>query len=117
MGCLGCFTVLSLAKARLFSLLFLYSTEYGLFVKTLIQMSPKYYDLLLSKIDEDSPQYSLLKNAVIIDQSPIGVLRKTIDILCEIEQAEHLRLVAKRFCIEAASEIEVAIILHRRLGK
>jgi hypothetical protein len=56
MGCLGCFTVLSLAKARLFSLLFLYSTEYGLFVKTLIQMSPKYYDLLLSKIDEDSPE-------------------------------------------------------------
>lgn len=84
-------------------------------MKTLIQMSPKYYDLLLSKIDEESPQYSLLKNAVIIDHSPIGVLRKTIDILCEIEQAEQLHLVAKRFCIEAASEIQVGIIVHRRL--
>ncbi|HZM85574.1 MAG TPA: hypothetical protein VFF31_03360, partial [Blastocatellia bacterium] len=79
-------------------------------------MSLKYYDRLLSKIDEESPEYSLLKNAVIIDHSPIGAFRKTIDILCEIEQAEYLRLVAKRFCIEASSEIEVAIILHRRLG-
>lgn len=79
-------------------------------------MSPKYYDRLLGNIAEESPEYSLLKNAVIIDHSPIGVQRQTIDILCEIEQAEQLHLVAKRFCIEAASDIEVAIILHRRLG-
>jgi hypothetical protein len=42
-------------------------------------MSLKYYDRLLSKIDEESPEYSLLKNAVIIDHSPIGAFRKTIE--------------------------------------
>lgn len=69
-------------------------------------MSPKYYDLLLSKIAEESPEYSLLKNGAIIDHSSIGVQRETIDILCEIDQAEQLYQVAKRYSIDAAGEAQ-----------
>jgi hypothetical protein len=73
-------------------------------VKTLIEISPEYYDRLLSKIPETSVAYSVLKNGVVIHHPAEGTEHRTIDTVCEESLAKLLH-VADELCPEAAIEI------------
>ena len=73
-------------------------------MKTLVEISIEHYERLLKYASETSPVYSRLKNAVKTDAN-------TIAILCDLEEAEMLREVAKHFCPDAVPQIEKAIRL------
>ena len=82
-------------------------------MKILIEISTAQYDRLLSVIPVDSSAYSILKNGVIIDHSKASLERKTVDILCAVEQARELLDTAKQRCPEAAPEIEDGLVNPR----
>jgi hypothetical protein len=73
-------------------------------MKIVIELSVNYYDQLLKYANEASPVYSTLKNGVKIAHSA-GARSEVVVILCDEEQAEMLRQVAKHFCPEAVPEI------------
>jgi hypothetical protein len=77
-------------------------------------MSPKYHDLLVSKIGEESPEYSLLKNAVIIDHSTVGVLRKTMISSARSNKLNNFAWWQADLALRPHLRSELAIILHRR---
>jgi hypothetical protein len=52
-------------------------------VKILIDISPDYYDRLLSELSEESRIYAILKNGVVIHQFERGTEFRTVEILCE----------------------------------
>jgi NAD-specific glutamate dehydrogenase len=84
-------------------------------VKILIDISPEYYDRLLSELTEESRIYAILKNGVVIHQFERGTQFRTVEILCEKYHARMILTIAEVFCPEAAAEIEEAIRLSRML--
>jgi hypothetical protein len=83
-------------------------------VKILIEISTVQYHRLLSAMPQESPVYSILKNGVVVDHSKRSLERKTVEILCELEQARELLEAAKRISPEAAAEIEDGLVTPRR---
>jgi hypothetical protein len=84
-------------------------------VKILIDISPEYYDRLLSEFTEESRIYAILKNGVVIHHFEAGKEFRTVETLCEKFHARLILAAAEIFCPEAAAEIEEAIRLSRTL--
>jgi hypothetical protein len=82
-------------------------------VKILIEIFTVQYDRLLRVIPTSSPVYSILKNGVVVDHSKPRIPRKTVEILCEVEEARELLAVAKQLCPEAAPQIEDGLVNPR----
>ena len=78
-------------------------------MKPLIEFSIEHWEALLKRATEDSPLYSRLKNAA---KTEAG----TIEVLCDLDEAEMLLHMAKSFCPEAVPEIEKAIRLVQRVS-
>jgi hypothetical protein len=76
-------------------------------MKPLIELSIEHYEALLKRATEDSPLYSRLKNAA---KTGAG----TIEILCDLDEAEMLLQVARDFCPDAVPQIEKDIRLAQR---
>jgi hypothetical protein len=71
-------------------------------MKPLIEISIEQYESLLKYASDTSPLYSRLKNSVKTESN-------TIAVLCDKDEADRLRKVAKHFCPEAVPQIEEAI--------
>ena len=71
-------------------------------MKPLIELSVPHYDSLLKYASESSPLYLRLKSAVKTEAN-------RIEILCDLDEAEWLRGVAKLCCPDAVPQIEKAI--------
>jgi hypothetical protein len=84
-------------------------------VKILIDISPDYYDRLLSELSEESRIYAILKNGVVIHQFEAGYESRTVEILCDKFHARMILTIAEIVCPEAVAEIEEAIRLSRTL--
>ena len=84
-------------------------------MRILIEISPKYYDRLLSRISADARMYAVLKNGVVIYPAEAGASTRTIEILCEKFEARMLLAVAEELCPEAAPQVEEGIRLSRQL--
>ena len=52
-------------------------------VKILIDISPEYYDRILSEFTENSRMYAILKNGLVIHHFKAGNEFRTVEILCE----------------------------------
>jgi hypothetical protein len=79
-------------------------------MKPLIVFSVEHWEALLKRTTEDSPLYSRLKNAA---KTEAG----TIEVLCDLDEAEMLLHMAKSFCPEAVPEIEKAIRFVQRVSE
>jgi hypothetical protein len=84
-------------------------------VKILIDISPEYYDRLLTEFDEESRMYAILRNGLVIHHFEGGNEFRTVEILCEKFHARMILAAAEVYCPEAAAEIEEAIRLSRTL--
>ena len=73
-------------------------------MKPLVEISIAHYESLLKYAGETSPLYLRLKNAVQTEANTIGIL-------CDLDQAQMLRGVAKHFCPAALPQIEKSIRL------
>ena len=71
-------------------------------MKPLIELSTADYNSFLKYTTEMSPLYPKLKNAIKTEAN-------TIEILCDLHEAEILRAVAKLCCPDAVLKIEKAI--------
>jgi len=71
-------------------------------MKPLVELSIPNHESLLKYASETSPLYLRLKNAVKTEAN-------TIEILCDLDEAEMLRAVAKHFCPDSLPEIKKAI--------
>jgi hypothetical protein len=84
-------------------------------VKILIDISPEYYDRLLTEFDEESRMYAILRNGLVVHHFDAGNEFRTVEILCEKFHARMILAAAETYCPEAAAEIEEAIRLSRTL--
>jgi hypothetical protein len=84
-------------------------------MKILIEISPEYYDSLLSCISTESPMYAVLKNGVVIHPSEADTTFRIIEILCEKFHARMLLTIAEELCPEAVPQLEEGIRLSRTL--
>ena len=84
-------------------------------MKILLDILPEHYDRLLSEFSEESRNYAILKNGVVIHHTESGNAFKTVEILCEKFHARMILAVAELVCPEAAAKIEEAIRLSRTL--
>jgi hypothetical protein len=82
-------------------------------MKILLEISPEYYDRLLSGISEKSPLYSILKNGVVIQPAKSRTGFKMVEILCDKFHARMIRALAKNLSPQAVPQIEKAIRLSR----
>jgi hypothetical protein len=71
-------------------------------MKPLIELSVEQHEALLKYASETSPLYLMLKNSVKTDANAIAIL-------CDLEEAEMLRAVAKQYCPNDLPQIEKAI--------
>jgi hypothetical protein len=77
-------------------------------------MSPEQYDLFVAECDITSPEYAILKNAVISHDGNSGSDRRTIEILCDKEDAFKLLETASRLYPDAVPAIVSSIDLAKR---
>ena len=84
-------------------------------MKILIDISPQYYDRLLSEFTEESHIYAILKNGLVIHHFEAGNEFRTVEILCEKFHARMILAAAEMYCPEAAAEIKEASRLSRTL--
>jgi hypothetical protein len=77
-------------------------------VKPLIELTTEQYKSLMHRVSDALRSYLRLKNAV---ETQAGTA-----ILCDIDEAETFRQVAKQFCPDAVPHIEKAIRLARFPG-
>ncbi|HEY3167469.1 MAG TPA: hypothetical protein VGK57_09590 [Candidatus Binatia bacterium] len=78
--------------------------------KVLIKMSPEDYDPFVAECAITSAEYSTLKNAVIAHDGEAGD-RRTIEILCDEEDAFNLLDAARRLYPDAVPAIAAGIDL------
>jgi hypothetical protein len=83
-------------------------------MKILITMSPEHYDPFLIGCDIISPEYSILKNAVVVHDGQTGDDRRTIEILCDEEEAFKLLETASRLYPDVVPTIAAGIDLARQ---
>jgi hypothetical protein len=79
----------------------------------MIEIFTEQYERLLSVVPQDSPVYSILKNGIVVDHSKPSIERKTVEILCAVEQARELLAIAQQLCPEAAPQIEDGLVNPR----
>ena len=79
-------------------------------MKPLIEFSIEHYESLLKRATQNSPLYLRLKKAV--KPQP-----NTVIVLCDLDEAKMLLMVAKHFCPDAVPEIEKEIRLAERLSR
>jgi hypothetical protein len=84
-------------------------------VKILIDISPEYYDRLLSEFDEESRMYAILKNGLVMHHFETGNDVRTVEILCDKFHARMILAAAEMYCPEASADIKEAIRLSRTL--
>jgi hypothetical protein len=77
-------------------------------VKPLIELSIEDYESLLKYVSQTSPLYLRLKNLVKTEAN-------TIAVLCDLDEAEMLRHVAKQVCPDAVPQIEKGIRIAQRV--
>jgi hypothetical protein len=82
-------------------------------MKVLIQMSQEHYDLFVAECDITSREYSILKNSIVVRNQETGEERRTIEILCDKEEADQLLDTATRLYPDAVPDISKAIALAR----
>jgi hypothetical protein len=58
-------------------------------VKILLDISPEYYDRILSEFDEESRIYAILKNGLVLHHFEAGNDIRTVEILCEKTSARY----------------------------
>jgi hypothetical protein len=85
----------------------------SIYMKVLIEMSREHYDLFVADLDITSREYSILKNNIVARDPKTGLDRPTIEILCELEEAELLLAAATRLYPAAAPVIARAIARAR----
>jgi hypothetical protein len=78
-------------------------------VKVLIELPREHYDLFAAECDIKSPEYSILKNSIVAGGPETGRDRRTIEMLCDREEADLLLDAAKRLYPTAAPAIEKAL--------
>lgn len=78
-------------------------------MKPLIELTTEQYKLLVHQASDVLRSHLRLKNAV---ETQAG----TIAILCDLDEAETFRQMAKQFCPDAVPQIEKAIRLARFPG-
>jgi hypothetical protein len=78
-------------------------------MKPLVELSIEHYESLLKYASPISPLYFRMKNAVMPQPD-------TVAILCDLDEAEMLRQVAKHFCPDAVPQIEKAIRVVERVS-
>jgi hypothetical protein len=78
-------------------------------------MEPEHYDLFVAECDIKSREYSVLKNAVVAQDPNAGESQRSIEILCDQEEARQLLDAASRVYPEAVPAIRRGIELAREL--
>jgi hypothetical protein len=79
---------------------------YPFYMKVLIEMSPEQYELFVAECDIKSPEYSILKNAIVPREGNDG---RVISLLCDKDEATQLLQAARQFYPDAAASIAKAI--------
>ena len=67
-------------------------------MKILIDISPEYYDRLLTEFDEESRMYAILRNGLVIHHFEGGNEFRTVEILCEKFHARMILAAAEVYC-------------------
>jgi len=80
-------------------------------MKVVIEICPEHYYPFLSACEISSTEHTILKNAIIA----CSWARRTIEIVCDENEAAHLLDTAYRLYPEAARSILTGINLARRL--
>lgn len=83
-------------------------------MKVLIRIPPEQYDLFVAECDITSPQYTILKNALVAHDGNAGHDRRTIEILCAEEEAFTLLDTARRVYPDVVPAIAAGIDLARQ---
>jgi len=78
-------------------------------MKVLIEMSPEQYELFVAECDITSPEYSILKNAIVPRDGNPGYDGRAINLLCDKDEATQLLQAAERLYPNAAAPIAKAI--------
>jgi hypothetical protein len=78
-------------------------------MKVLIEMPREHYDLFAAELDIKSPAYTVLKNGIVPKSQKAAGGARTIEILCEKEEADLLLDAAHRHYPAAAPSIAEAI--------
>ena len=78
-------------------------------MKPLIELSIEDYESLLKYVSQTSPLFLRQKN-------PVKTAANTIAVLCDLDEAEMLRHVAKQVCPDAVPQIEKAIRIAQRVS-
>jgi hypothetical protein len=72
-------------------------------------MSVSLYGALLDKCDPSSSEYDVLMKGIIVHRRENGHYKRSMQIACEIDQANALFTTATRLCPDAAASIAYAI--------
>lgn len=80
-----------------------------LHMKVLIEMSPEQYELFVAECDIKSPEYSILKNAIVLRDGDPAYGGRAISLLCDTDEATQLLQAARRLYPDAAASIAKAI--------
>ena len=83
-------------------------------MKVLIRIPPEHYDPFVAKCDLTTPEYSILKNAVIAHHGKPGADQRAIEIVCDKEQALNLLDTARRLYPDVLPAIAAGIDLTRQ---
>ncbi|HEX9453945.1 MAG TPA: hypothetical protein VGA27_06280 [Candidatus Binatia bacterium] len=76
-------------------------------MKVLIELSPEQYDLLVAECDITSPEYSILKNAVVARDGAND--HRMVNILCDQTEGLQILDAARRLYPAAAAPIAKAL--------
>ena len=79
-------------------------------MNVLIEMSPEQYELFVAECDIKSPEYSILKNAIVSREDG-----RAINLLCDENEAIQLLQAARQVYPDAARPIAKAIEQARQL--
>jgi len=79
-------------------------------MKVLIAMSPEHYELFAAECDIKSPEYSILKNAIVSRDDG-----RAINLLCDENEATQLLQAARQLYPAAADPIAKALDQSREL--
>jgi len=74
-------------------------------MKMLIGIPAEHYERFVAACDKKSPEYTMLKNGCVAREHDGGFERRTIQILCDDEQAAILLEAATKLCPEVAPVI------------
>ena len=86
------------------------SQDYRSAVKILIEMVPEHYDGFLSKcVDIGLPEFTLLKNGIVLRRQVAGKEQRFIAILCEEIEAHKLLAAANALYPTAVDDIKRAL--------